>query len=768
MAASEASGASSASLTTRADAGEGTAGEVALWLQAIDLAGREEADWRKRGEEVVQLYRGGKPDAGRSSSRARSRRFNILYANTETLAPATYNSLPIPDIRRRFAEADPVSKAAALILERNLSYSMERQDFDGVLQRAVKDALLVGRAVSRVKYKPTFGGEPSGDDVAGEAGAEAEPAGDSVLDEATCSETVSWADFRRGPGKVWGDVPWVAFRHFLTRDELNKLAPRVGIRMDMDARVPGMDDKADRDGQPPPDLFRRATVWEVWDKEKRRVLFVAQAWPDAPLKVMDDPLGLGDFFPIPKPIYAIESPDDLTPVEPYRLYRDLAEELDIITRRITALVSAMKWRGAYIDPNIGDFLSKFRDLKDGEITPLENPAQMLNGGGGLDKAFWFMPIEQCAAVIDRLYAAREQVKQSIYEVTGIADIVRGATKATETATAQQIKSQWGNLRIQHLQAEVARFARDLLRIEAEIMAEKFAPETLLAVAGMELPTEAEVMAQVTQQMAQMQPPQQPGPAEQAKMAQTATMESVIRLLRDDAQRRFRIDIETDSTIRADVQRQQENITGFVQGFGGFIQAIGPAVQSQALPMKVAAEMIKSFSRAFKLGRSVEDALDEMPTEQPPQADPAAAAAKAEEVKQQAETQRQQMKMQAEGQAQAGEMQVRAAEAQATQQSEAAKLQAEGYAAQMQAQVTLQAKQMELEAQLQVEQARLTWEREKFEAEVALRQQEMAAQADLKRAEIAANAEAKRHATEAGYQAKSEATEAAAKRPGAKP
>lgn len=745
MAVSEPTGASAASLTTRADAGAGKAGVVSLWLQAIELAGNEEKDWRGRAEQVVKLYRGEMEKA--SGSRAARRRFNILYANVETLAPSIYNSTPIPDVRRRFSEADPVSKAAALVLERGLTFSMEEQTFDGVLQRAVKDALLPGRGVARVKYEPTMGED-------GE-----------VATERTRSETVDWQHFRRGPARCWYDVPWIAFEHFLTREELTRLSPTIGPRIELDARVPGMDAKEDKDG-PPPDLFRRATVWEVWDREKRQVVFVAKAWPDAPLSVVDDPLGLVGFFPIPEPIYALTSPGDLIPVEPYRLYKDLAEELDIITRRITALTSAMKWRGAVIDPNLGDFMTKFAELKDGEITPIENPAQMLNGGGGLDKAFWFMPIEQCATVLQQLYVSREQVKQSIYEVTGIADIVRGATKASETATAQQIKSQWGNLRIQHMQMEIARFARDLLRLEAEIMAEKFAPETLFSVSGVQLPTQADVAMQA-QQMAQQATAQgQPTPPPPQDVV---TQEAVIALLRDDATRRFRIDIETDSTIRADVARAQENIGQFVQGFGSFIQAVGPAVQQGAMPMPVAAEMIKAFARVFKLGRSVEDALEQIPTQQPPQADPAAAAAKAEEVKQQAVMQMEQMKLQAQAQQQQAEMQVRAAEAQAAQQAEQQKVMA-----------GLQAEEMKLQAQQQTEAARmaaesqrhaetLAFEREKFAVEVQLREREMQANAAIQREKIEADAEAKRHATETGYAAKSEATEASVKaaRKGAK-
>ncbi|MCQ4187755.1 hypothetical protein FK515_29740, partial [Klebsiella pneumoniae] len=75
--------------------------------------------------------------------------------------------------------------------------------------------------------------------------------------------------------------------------------------------------------------------------------------------------------------------------------------------------------------------------------------------------------------------ARDQCKQTIYEITGISDIVRGASDAGETATAQQIKSRFASIRLQKMQAEVARFAADLIRIKAEIMCELYQPQTLL-------------------------------------------------------------------------------------------------------------------------------------------------------------------------------------------------------------------------------------------------------------------------------------------------
>lgn len=664
-------------LETPADAGKGGPGVVALWLDAIALADREEKHWRERGDAVVRIYRGdAKGDA--AVERNVQRKFNILYSNTETLAPAVYNSTPIPDVRRRFRDKDPAGRVAAQVLERGLSYSIDVHGFDARMEAAVKDTLLPGRGVVRVRYEPEIGPD------------------NSIVAEVVKCDAVDWKAFRRGPGRFWDDVPWVAFEHFLTRAEFEKLNKRIGATIDLDCTVTDDRGQAGRD-TPPPEVFKRGRCWEIWDKEAKQVLFIAPSHTDGPIVQLDDPLGLSGFFPVPRPLYGIETPGNLVPIPVYQAYRGLAEDLEDVSRRISALTKALRWRGAYIDPAIGDFLSKFEDLEDGGMAPVENPAAAMQAGG-LDKAFWFQPIEVLVNVLVRLYEAREQLKMAIYEITGISDIVRGASHASETATAQQIKTQWGSLRIQKLQREVQRFARDLLRMKAEIIAEKFQPATIFQMAGMNLPTTAQL------QMAQMQGQQVP--------PDTVTQEQVIELLRNQTLRDYRVDIETDSTIRADLTRDQQNIAQFVQGFGSFIQAIGPAVQAGFVPMPAAATLLKSFSRSFKLGRDAEDAIEDLGEVQPPQQPQQADPAQAEQAKQQGEAQRHQQQM--------------AADQQASQM----KVLADRQAAQEKLQADMAMEQMRQEAEDRREQMRLVAEAERHRETLA---------ADVQKARIAADA-----------------------------
>lgn len=619
-----------AEFETEKDAGSGDAGLVKLWLAAIDLASKEEEEWRKEAEGVVKTYRNG--DARHFGSVERQHNFNILYSNIETICPAVYNSTPIPDVRTRFAKVDPVAKEAGDFLERCLSYDLDVDDFDTTMDLAVKDNEIVGRGVTRVRYVPYITQDQEN--------------GEQIAWEDVPTEHVPWANFRRGPARVWKDVPWIAFELFLTREQLLEISKDLGGKVNLDFAVSKQEN--DKTDSPPAEIFKRARVWEIWDKEKKQVIFIATGYCDAPLQVIDDPLGLTDFFPIPRPLMAVETSDTLDPIPPFRMYKDQAEELSRVTRRITSLIQMLKVRGVR-DAQIPEF-EDIANADDGDFVAMQDATALYAQGASFDKALWMMPIDVIQTVIQGLYIQREQIKQVIYEITGIADILRGASDPNETLGAQQIKAQFGSQRIQKKQKEAARYARDLLRLKAELIANKFQPQTLLMMSGIQLPSEQDKQAaqmQVQQLQAQAQQTgQEPQiPEELSEVMDKPTFEEVLQLLRSDIQRKYRVDVESDSTIRADLARSQENMSMFLQGTAQFLQAAGPAVQAGMLPGAVAVEIFSSFARNFKLGKSAEDALStltEQAREKEGQPDPAQ---RAQQQAQEFEQQKQEFELQ---------------------------------------------------------------------------------------------------------------------------
>jgi hypothetical protein len=597
---------------TKAETALNQAAKVKRWLDEIALTDSTEKDWRKEGQEVVNIYR--------AEKEGKDRRFNIVYSNTQTRAPSLYNSTPIPDVRPRYNDPNEVSRLTSQTVERALSYSLDAYDFDATMKSVVQDMVLPGRGTARVRYAPFT-----------------DPETNNVYDEVQC-EHVLWKNRRQGHADRWADVPWVAYELFLTRDQLLKLNPEIGGGINLDVAVDGIDkDKSTVQ----PNVFRRAKVWEIWSKADRKVLFICPAYLAAPIREEDDPLGLINFFPEPEPLYGVKTSDSMVPVCPYRIVKPLVDELEEITKRIQALVRVIRWRG-YQDPRLPSF-ERLDEAEDGELIPATDELLQLVQAGGLEKFVWLMPIDLAMKALQQLYVQREQIKQTIFEVDGLSDILRGATDPNETLGAQEIKANFGSMRLSDQQKDVQRFCRDLMRLKAEIICTHFSPENIAAMTGMALPSKQEVeqakaRLQQLQKMQQMQgaqpqlgPPGGPPPgmangvgatqttmpidpdmmAQLQKTAESVSWDEVMATMRSGMMRQYRIDIETDSTIRGEIRTQQQSASTFLDGTAKFVQAVGPAVQEGWMPGDVAVDLYAAFTRFFKLGKQAEDALSRM-------------------------------------------------------------------------------------------------------------------------------------------------------------
>lgn len=102
---------------------------------------------------------------------------------------------------------------------------------------------------------------------------------------------------------------------------------------------------------------------------------------------------------------------------------------------------------------------------------------------------------------------------------------------------------------------------------------------------------------------QGQPPSRP-------QQQPVTIDAVMALLRDGAMRRFRIDIEVDSTITGDESQERQDRTTFIQATTSFIKEWGPIVAANPMMADLAGELLLFGTRAFRVGRSLEEVIEE--------------------------------------------------------------------------------------------------------------------------------------------------------------
>ncbi|WP_185973495.1 hypothetical protein [Mesorhizobium sp. WSM4303] len=715
----------------------------AKWLARIDTATKLEKDWLDDAEAAVAAYTS---EAKRSeidpatSSLWKAYDFNILFSNVETIVPAVINSPPAPDIRRRFADEDPAAKDVSELIERAIRVQVDDSKLQVELEGVAQDGFLAGRGVIRLRFRSEFEedepsdaeleklearsnpgavGERELDDADLEADTDgagsgygdvpqAEPAagtGSKPKNERICFEAISWRDYRHGPAKRWDERPWEAFRFVVDREDKDFFDQTA-----IDAQIEG-DERKQWD-----ESDNELVGWEIWCRNTKKVYFIDDK--GYVLKTVPDPLGLSNFYATANPIQPVELVGRLKPVNPFSIYRKLAEEVDLSTKRINILLDQMKVKGWYAGS--AEDLANVVSAENTDFVPIAN-AEIWAQNGGIEAAIAFWPFEKFAVAIKELYAAREQAKQAIYEITGISDIVRGASSATETATAQQIKTQWGSLRIQKFQRLMERCARDLFVMMSEIIPSKFSHETLQQMTGIQLiPTQQDLQPI---QLPPMPPPgQQPPPelqqamqqaqqAEQARQAKLQQLQAIGKLLSQRLAMFYRIDVESDSTVKADLTRQKQETTEFLQGAGAYWTAMGPLVADGTMPKDVAVEIFMSISRLFNLGKSVEDTLDQMAKQakqpQPEKPNPEAEKAKAEmdlmQQKAQLEAQSKQLEIQAKAKEMEMSQQAMMMDHQRSSEADARKMQVEQQKAQIdlqKASVDLQIKLVDLELKKQ--------------------------------------------------------------------
>jgi len=539
-------------------------GPSRYWQNELEQASQFERDWRERGNRVVERYRderGGNAVLGPMSSA-----FNILWANTETLKGALFARMAKPDVQRRFPDPNPAARQVAILLERTLSYDLDTYDASRPLQSALEDYLLPGRGVVWVVYEPIIVKEKikveiKNDDVDIVEEEEIERLGDQ-----RCRfEYVHWQDYRESPSRRPEDVTWRARRHLFTREDL------VGRGFEHAYEVPLTWMPDTESNEQLDEIYNRAEVWEIWDKVQHKRLFIATGYKDV-LAEDDDPYQLTDFFPTPTPLIAVRTNNTSVPVPEFTLYQDQADELDRVTSRIAHLIEGLKRRGVY-DSSVPE-LANLATAGDNDFVPSENFSSLAQKGG-LSVVFQTEDISQISLVLQGLYTQRTQILQIIYEVTGISDIIRGGgTKASETATAQQLKAHYGSMRLRLRQDAVQKYIRDLFRIKAELIAENYEPEILQRITGME----------VTDEM--------------------------LQIMRDDKTRQYQIDVETDSTVFADEEEMKRTRVEFANVMGGYLIQAVEATRAAPELTPIAFGILKFVAGAWKIGRNFEDVIDQ--------------------------------------------------------------------------------------------------------------------------------------------------------------
>jgi len=535
-----------------------------IWLKRIAEEQKAHKEFRDRSEEVEEVFRGGEDG---------DQMVPLYWSVVGVEHVGVYSNQPSPDVRPRNELANPLYKSVARLINRGLAYCTDHHSFDDSMHRSVDDFLAMGLGTLRVKVDseieevtqqvPIMGQDPMGMPI--QVGMRDET--EEVVKEQTIRwEYVPWRRFGWQPCNHFKQCDWIYFRHCMTQVQIKKRFGRTVKASEEERKNTNYGDYKNK----------AYDIYEIWDKEKRQVLFIANGESE-PLEVNEDPLELLDFWPVPGLMMTNIGSEELIPKADYDYIESYDRELNRLQERRAQVLEQIKAAGAYDQgmEELGDIL----DLDDGEMKPVVNLVQRLTAAGGKD-FMWFVPIQEKLEALKTLTEQIAFVKSQVDEILGISDIVRGVTAASETAAAQEIKGRWVGVRLTRKREIVMYTVKGMMRIMAQLLASHVIPENLSRMTQME----------ITQEM--------------------------VDILQDDMMMDFIIDIETDSTVAKDEFKERKVHQEMLNGVAQFAQSVMPLVQANTLPADTASAILASALRPYAhVDRSLSEALNQLPDSQ---------------------------------------------------------------------------------------------------------------------------------------------------------
>lgn len=646
---------------------QGTLENASFWKSQIEAALVAERRWRQEALNAENLYFGPDQDPGVTSadeSRTANRisdEVSYIHANIDVLKPLVFSETPTPIVSRRWrgdGRSDETDLMAAEAGQRIAQWLLSTTCFDQSMERARDDWLIAGRGAARALYKAEFGQQPAADPLTGQPAIDpvtGMPAMETVkTSEEVIPKAWEWRRMLFCPGHSFESTPWIAFETPMTRARVAKRFPDHVANFAFttpglagQGRAPGDDERdtdrmgstLDRTGEVNHNPFAVATVWEIWVKEERLIVFWSPDCPGVVLDKQDDPLQLEHFWPMPKPLLATTRGNSLTPRPDISYYAERAKEIDKATRKMKELMDTLAVAGLFPAAE-GDIFKQLFSGKN-QLIPVNSWISLMEKGGTANMIQW-LPLEQVLKCIQALQMMREANKQVMFEHSGVSDIMRAQGDPNETATAQQLKGRYAGMRLSVRQRQMAVFARDLLRIMIEIMLEMFDTARLAEICGLDIPlTEMErqgtlmqqeqarmvfaqemqafqalqAIAQQAQQAGQQIGPLPPPPQEpKFDRVPETSWELVHDRLRNDFSRKITLTIETDSTILADEQADKEARIEFLGAFSTFVQQLMPLMGTGQFDMKTVKELLLFGIRSFPKSRTLEGMISQLPDE----------------------------------------------------------------------------------------------------------------------------------------------------------
>lgn len=532
-------------------------------------------------------------DEDQAAIRGSMRRLNLFHSTVTTMRCMIYGNKPRVDASRSFADPDDdVARVASNLATRllNLDIMDDSDTFCAVMKNVLEDFLVTDLGEARIKYdvdkeemEVPGSSEDDSDDGDGpdtESAAEDAPETMTVIkDQWVDTIYVHRKDVLWPPCRTYAEMRWKAYRSFMEKPEFtarfgrkkadetdfNKMGPEIGTQ---------------RRSEPSQERATMAEIWEVWDKETKRVYWACDSYRGRDwLDEKEDPWKLDGFYPSPSPLSVNTSSRAFVPKPDYAFWQDLYTECDGLYERISMLTDALRVAGVY-DQKFEELQNLLSPRSENVMIPVDNYAAFAEKGGVKGSIDWY-PVEVVAEVVVALGGELEKRLALLYQVSGLNELMRGGGAQPYASSAEvKLQGQFGSARQQFLMDEFSRYAADIQRLKFQVVARHYLPETIIKYSN----------------------------ALYINKADQPYIPEALKLIKSEDSR-WRIDIRSESMSISNYSELKQDRVAFMEAVSLFVQSMGRFVQEAPIAMPAMLEMLKWGVSGFRGSKEIEGVLD---------------------------------------------------------------------------------------------------------------------------------------------------------------
>jgi hypothetical protein len=415
-----------------------------------------------------------------------------------------------------------------------------------------------------------------------------------VENERICLEPMLYKDVYIDPNiRRWARCKRIAFECHYSEPEFKEI---FGVRAFNDLSNPDIDPQDE--SQPKQQTIK---VFEYWDYYERECYWFAENGSDfikpkgymTPSEYEENETGevealnglynLDNFFPCPPPLMMNSPTDEFWPVPEYLQLMEILDEIHSIFGRMMETTRAYRSRLLF-DSSIEGLAEGIKEMPEAGAIGITNLTQALvQAGGDIKNVAQYIPVDGIIQSLQQLYISLEQRLNTLWRMTATSDMLQGlaADNTQRTFGERQMTEKYALNQLEEPQRKMQEYVRDCYELITEMALKNFKDESL----------------EVYMMPSTLQPKDQ------------ENYRAALGMLKDNT-KRFRIDLETDSTIALNEQYDKQMRIELTTTLTSAIKEAAAVTESSPSLAVIMLHNVKYLIQGFRQGKLFQSEITE--------------------------------------------------------------------------------------------------------------------------------------------------------------